>query len=56
MGRVGDSGEYKNTDYADLKDALSDFKKKFQDKTRNKWEEREDFQKVSGKYDLIILR
>jgi len=34
-------------------DALNDFSKKFYDKTRNEWPERDDFQKVNGKYDLV---
>ena len=29
--------------------------KKFHDKTKNKWEERKDFKKVSGKYDLLEM-
>ena len=28
---------------------------RFFDKTKNHWEEREDFEKVPGKYDLLIM-
>ena len=31
------------------------FKKKFQDKTRNKWENRDDFAPVPGKYTLLEM-
>merc|ERR1719259_1286001 len=35
--------------------AQSVFTKKFLDKTKNKWEERRNFQKVAGKYDLLEM-
>jgi len=35
--------------------AKSVFVKKFQDKTKNRWEDRFDFCKVSGKYDLLQM-
>ena len=35
--------------------AQSVFTKKFHDKTKNKWEERRNFQKVAGKYDLLEM-
>lgn len=28
---------------------------RFYDKTRNNWNEREDFEKVRGKYDLVAI-
>ena len=31
------------------------FKKKFLDKTKNQWENRDTFSKVSGKYDLLQM-
>jgi predicted DNA-binding WGR domain protein len=55
-GRVGDRGDYKYVDYESFDLAEDDFKKKFQDKTKNKWEERDDFKKVNGKYDLVLKR
>ena len=35
--------------------AQSVFTKKFLDKTKNKWDERRNFQKVAGKYDLLEM-
>ena len=35
--------------------AKSTFTKKFQDKTKNRWEDRDDFCKVAGKYDLLQM-
>lgn len=52
-GRVGEPGAVKTLPASSLEDAKKIFRKKFQDKTRNKWEERHDFQKVPGKYQLI---
>ena len=39
----------------DLADAKSVFEKKFYDKTRNDWAERNDFEKVPGKYDMLEM-
>ena len=33
--------------------AEKNFKKKFQDKTKNKWDKREEFTAVKGKYTLV---
>ena len=38
-----------------FKDAQKAFKKKFSDKTKNKWETRDSFQAVPGKYTLIEM-
>jgi poly [ADP-ribose] polymerase len=35
--------------------AIKDFTKKFQDKTRNKWENRDSFNPVPGKYTMIEM-
>ena len=35
--------------------AEQEFKKKFSDKTKNKWEEREKFTPVPGKYTLLEM-
>ena len=34
---------------------MKDFEKKFKDKTRNNWSDRESFQPVKGKYTLIEM-
>lgn len=39
----------------DLSAAESEFKKKFTDKTKNKWERREQFAAVPGKYTLLEM-
>ena len=53
-GRVGYTGQTAFTDCGnDPERAISIFEKKFSDKTRNLWEERHDFVKVPGKYDLV---
>jgi len=38
-----------------LNDAVADFKKKFQDKTKNKWEQRDNFKAQPGKYTLLEM-
>lgn len=40
---------------SDLASAVKDFEKKFRDKTKNKWEERNSFKPVKGKYTLIEM-
>ncbi|KXJ26869.1 Poly [ADP-ribose] polymerase 2 [Exaiptasia diaphana] len=55
-GRVGFSGQNTlHTCGASLDEAKKIFTKKFSDKTKNTWEERQSFAKVSGKYDLLIM-
>jgi len=38
-----------------LESAVTDFKKKFQDKTKNKWDERDKFKAHPGKYTLLEM-
>lgn len=38
-----------------LDSAVADFKKKFQDKTKNKWEQRDNFKAHPGKYTLLEM-
>ncbi|XP_006012127.1 poly [ADP-ribose] polymerase 2 isoform X2 [Latimeria chalumnae] len=55
-GRVGKTGQ--NSLVAcerDLQKAKDVFKKKFLDKTKNEWDQRQVFEKVAGKYDLLQL-
>ena len=35
-------------------EAEKSFKKKFQEKTKNSWDERQQFSPVKGKYSLVI--
>ncbi|KAK7944998.1 hypothetical protein WMY93_000726 [Mugilogobius chulae] len=55
-GRVGKVGQNSLTQCGgDLLKAKDVFKKKFLDKTKNDWEDRESFEKVPGKYDLVFM-
>jgi len=55
-GRVGYKGQNNLKSYGSNKiQAMTDFKKKFSDKTKNDWEDRDSFVKVAGKYDLVKI-
>ena len=55
-GRVGYTGQTKLQQHGSNKDsAMTEFKKKFSDKTKNDWEDRDQFEKVAGKYDLVKI-
>eukprot|EP00899_Mesostigma_viride_P006870 jgi/Mesvir1/16184/Mv08449-RA.1 len=41
--------------FVDLASAMETFQSKFHDKTRNHWENRDQFQKVPGKYHLLEM-
>ena len=55
-GRVGYNGQNALQRFHDLDAAKSHFKKKFSDKTKNDWEDRDNFEKVPGKYDLVDIQ
>lgn len=53
-GRVGATGQSDLEGHgSNVAGAKASFKKKFMDKTKNHWDERNDFQHVQGKYDLL---
>ncbi|XP_013790315.1 poly [ADP-ribose] polymerase 3-like [Limulus polyphemus] len=55
-GRVGEPGlSALRGPMTSLESAKLDFKKKFQDKTRNKWENRDNFVPHPGKYTLLEM-
>lgn len=55
-GRVGVPGQNALASYGSNRDAaVAFFKKKFHDKTKNNWENRARFVKVTGKYQLIEM-
>ncbi|XP_077317279.1 poly [ADP-ribose] polymerase 2 isoform X3 [Lithobates pipiens] len=55
-GRVGKVGQNSLVSCGgDLQKAKDVFQKKFFDKTKNVWSEREHFEKVAGKYDMLHL-
>eukprot|EP00112_Aurelia_sp_Birch-Aquarium-sp1_P002057 Seg1224.3 transcript_id=Seg1224.3/GoldUCD/mRNA.D3Y31 product=Poly protein_id=Seg1224.3/GoldUCD/D3Y31 len=55
-GRVGVVGQSNLVRCgSDLQEAKDVFTKKFSDKTKNDWEDRNSFEKVHGKYDLLKM-
>lgn len=54
-GRVGESGANALSGRMTMEKAVKAFEKKFSDKTKNKWSEREKFSAVSGKYTLLEM-
>ncbi|XP_007949309.1 poly [ADP-ribose] polymerase 2 [Orycteropus afer afer] len=55
-GRVGKVGQHSLVACSgDLTKAKEIFQKKFLDKTKNNWEDREKFEKVPGKYDMLQM-
>ncbi|XP_006835618.1 PREDICTED: poly [ADP-ribose] polymerase 2 [Chrysochloris asiatica] len=55
-GRVGKMGQHSLVACSgDLTKAKEIFQKKFLDKTKNNWEDREKFEKVPGKYDMLQM-
>ncbi|CAG0902135.1 unnamed protein product [Darwinula stevensoni] len=55
-GRVGEAGQTSLTPCAkDEKKAIDLFKKKFSDKTKNKWENQNNFTPYPGKYTLLDM-
>ncbi|XP_014420278.2 poly [ADP-ribose] polymerase 2 isoform X1 [Camelus ferus] len=55
-GRVGKMGQHNLVACSgDLSKAKEIFQKKFLDKTKNNWEDREKFEKVPGKYDMLHM-
>lgn len=54
-GRVGEPGANALKGPTTRDSAIADFKKKFQDKTKNKWDERDNFKAHPGKYTLLEM-
>lgn len=52
----GEVGQSKMNHFGCLEDAKKDFKKKFWEKTKNKWEERDHFVAHPNKYTLIEVQ
>ncbi|XP_006876072.1 PREDICTED: poly [ADP-ribose] polymerase 3 [Chrysochloris asiatica] len=55
-GRVGEAGQSKLSHFPSLEAAKKDFEKKFRDKTKNSWSERDHFVAHPGKYTLIEVQ
>ena len=54
-GRVGEPGQNTMKGPVSEAEAIKDFEKKFQDKTKNKWADRSAFKPAAGKYMLIEI-
>jgi len=52
-GRVGARGQSSLKRSKNYENGIKAFEKKFRDKTRNQWHERDNFVKVKGKYDIV---
>ncbi|KAK7909660.1 hypothetical protein WMY93_014344 [Mugilogobius chulae] len=52
-GRVGETGQNKMSSFTSLEPAIKEFEKKFKDKTKNNWSDRDNFVSHPGKYTLI---
>ena len=49
----GESGQNSLKGPMGVDAAIKDYEKKFKDKTKNKWEDRDQFEPAAGKYTLI---
>lgn len=54
-GRVGEGGQQSTTNIPSLEQAVRDFEKKFKDKTKNDWKNRDQFVPHPGKYTLLEM-
>lgn len=55
-GRVGEPGQKKLESHGGNKAAaIASFEKKFNEKTKNRWSNRDSFKAVAGKYTLIEI-
>ncbi|KAG5275064.1 hypothetical protein AALO_G00143160 [Alosa alosa] len=53
-GRVGEQGAFNlSSPFSDVNKAIKEFEKKFKDKTKNNWSDRQNFVTHPGKYTLI---
>lgn len=52
----GETGQSKLNYFPSLEDAKKDFEKKFRDKTKNSWANRDPFVAHPGKYTLIEVQ
>ena len=52
----GENGQNSNSKFTlDVNVAIKEFEKKFKEKTKNDWKNRENFEPQSGKYTLIEM-
>ena len=55
-GRNGTDGQYQHTPYSTEQEGKLEFAKLFRSKSGNKWEDRENFQRVDKKYRLVTYK
>ncbi|KAM6474537.1 protein mono-ADP-ribosyltransferase PARP3 [Liasis olivaceus] len=55
-GRVGEVGQSKLSSFPSLEAAMKDFEKKFREKTKNNWADRDNFIAHDGKYTLTEVQ
>lgn len=55
-GRNGTDGQYQHTPFGSVEEGKSEFAKIFRSKSGNKWEDRDNFQKVNKKYRLVSYK
>lgn len=55
-GRNGTDGQYQHTPFSSIEEGKSEFSKIFKSKSGNKWEDRENFQRVEKKYRLVTYK
>ena len=53
FGRIGEEGANQRSPFNDLLEAKKEFEKIFKQKTGNLWENRENFERIKGKYMLL---
>ncbi|XP_037787303.1 protein mono-ADP-ribosyltransferase PARP3-like [Penaeus monodon] len=54
-GRVGEEGQWNIDTMTKVEDAIKAFEKKFKDKTKNNWADRDNFEPVPKKYTLLEM-
>ena len=52
-GRIGETGAYQQTPFGTKEECIAEFNKIFKDKSGNLWEDKDNFQKVPRKYQLL---
>eukprot|EP00931_Biecheleriopsis_adriatica_P012664 TRINITY_DN11386_c0_g1_i1.p1 TRINITY_DN11386_c0_g1~~TRINITY_DN11386_c0_g1_i1.p1 ORF type:complete len:523 (+),score=161.20 TRINITY_DN11386_c0_g1_i1:162-1571(+) len=52
-GRIGEPGQHKMTTFPSPEKAIKDFEHKFREKTKNAWDNRDNFKPAAGKYIIV---
>ena len=52
-GRIGTEGQYQQTPFSTKEEVIKEFQKIFQQKSGNEWAQKNNFQKITKKYQLI---